>query len=180
MARQHNIYFSPNEPRPDAPPGKLKKADIVKLRAVFVDVDPQGGGDKLDAERARIKGLMVDLNDEPMPPCHVIDSGGGCQAFWTIEKVEANAANLKIAEDIGDCLSKRLSGDAVQNIDRIMRLPGTDNIPDAKKRRKGRVQRRAIVLYSSPATYTLEQLVEEFPAPPEKLKRRPSEHPRMG
>jgi hypothetical protein len=45
-----------------------------------------------------------------------------------IEAVEAR--NRKLAADLG--------GDHVQNVDRLMRLPGTLNVPDAKKLAKGR------------------------------------------
>jgi len=39
-----------------------------------------------------------------------------------------------------------LEGDHCHNIDRIMRLPGTWNIPNAKKRAAGRVERMARIV----------------------------------
>ena len=167
LARDFNVYFSVNEPKPNSPSKKLSKTVISKIRALFGDVDPQGGAEELDAERTRIRGAMADLADGPNPPTYAVDSGGGFQAFWKIEPIDCNEANRDIAEGIGECLSKRLGGDAVMNVDRIMRLPGTDNVPDAKKVRKGRVRRRATLLFDTRAIYTLEQLAEEFPPPPE-------------
>ena len=166
LRHDRNVYFSLNEPRADAKHGKLAKTDIAQLRAVFCDVDPEGGAEQLETERARIKGAMV--RPEGRADAALLRRsirGGGCQAFWRVETIEANAANVKLAEGIGAALSKALGGDPVQNIDRIARLPGRDNIPGAVKLRKGRIRRRATVLFDTKATYTLDQLAEEFRPP---------------
>ena len=46
--------------------------------------------------------------------------------------------NAKLAQDLG--------GDNCHNIDRIMRVPGTINVPNAKKRSQGRVEALAYVV----------------------------------
>ncbi|MEC5291567.1 MULTISPECIES: AAA family ATPase [unclassified Aurantimonas] len=51
-----------------------------------------------------------------------------------------------------------IGGDAVQNIDRIMRLPGTLNIPTPKKAAKGRVPRTAAVTHRTERTWTPETI----------------------
>ena len=65
LARDFNVYFSVNEPRPNAPSGKLKKSDIARIRALFGDVDPQGGAEELAAEQVRIRDMMAELADGP-------------------------------------------------------------------------------------------------------------------
>ena len=43
-----------------------------------------------------------------------------------------------------------------QNIDRILRLPGTTNLPNAKKRKKGRVACPTKLLWFDGASYPLD------------------------
>ena len=103
------------------------------IRALFADIDPQGGAEKFDGERARIRLRVEELQRGPLPPSFVIDSGGGMQVFWKLdEPIEADAASQNHVEDIGRAIAHALKADAVQNIDRIMRLPGTTNFPNAK------------------------------------------------
>jgi len=49
---------------------------------------------------------------------------------------------------------QQFSGDVgTHNVDRIFRLPGTVNRPDAKKRARGRVESPARLLHSSSTSY---------------------------
>lgn len=132
---ERNIYFTVNEPKPDSPNRKLKKHDIANVRAVYIDIDPRKSVD-FEAERARILSLSNAIeNDFISPASAIIDSGGGYQFFWFLDnKIEvtpwAEAQNKALAQAFG--------GDHIWNIDRLMRLPGTVNLPDAAKRAKGR------------------------------------------
>ncbi|MEM9204761.1 MAG: virulence-associated E family protein [Pseudomonadota bacterium] len=65
------------------------------------------------------------------------------------------ARNLKVEAD--------LQGDACHNAERIMRLPGTINVPGEKKRKKGRTPRVARVV---DADWTRRYRLEDFPAAP--------------
>jgi len=139
---ERNLYYSVNEPDPSAPFSKLKKAHIAKIRAVYADVDPKGedgnpGG--LDAERRRIRAMMDSLLSHPLhSPTAVVDSGGGMQAIWALSEKLPVADWANWAEALGRGIARKIGGDAVQNIERVMRLPGTVNLPDAGKRKKGR------------------------------------------
>lgn len=136
-----NLYFTVNE---TAGPvhKKPEKADIAAATGLHVDVDPRTG-EKLEAERERALRLLRTYNPAPTA---IVDSGGGYQAFWKASEpvpLEGNPApienrNLKIEAD--------LQADACHNIDRLMRLPGTVNWPNEKKRKKGRVARLASVV----------------------------------
>lgn len=136
-ARQgkYNLYFSVNEPAPGSPPKKLTKEDIVAVRAVYIDVDPAKGADFED-ERLRIGMLSDTLRaDYAFPPTAVIDSGGGYQFFW---KLATKNTDKDWAEAQGNALAKKYGADHTFDVNRIMRLPGTVNLPDATKRAKGR------------------------------------------
>lgn len=142
-----NQYFTVN--RTFMPMSKkAKKIDIAAAVALHVDVDPRAGED-LELERKR--ALKVLREYEPAPSV-IIDSGGGFQGFWLlnapVELVgdpDDDARHFPV-EDRNRHIAIGLQADNCHNIDRIMRLPGSVNWPDAKKRKKGRVARLARVV----------------------------------
>lgn len=139
-----NIYYTANEVRPDLGDHKPSKADVVAVRAIYTDVDPMPSVD-LEAERARIVAKL--RTEAPLPFAAVIDSGGGFQALAVLaDKLAATPDTVEWAETHGRGLAHALGGDAIQNVERLLRLPGPDNLPDSKKRAKGRVRRAAAVI----------------------------------
>lgn len=128
-----NLYFLVNEPK-RAMDRKPAKADMKAMRALHVDVDPEDGKD-LEAERTRI---LEQIRKSPLRPDVVIDSGGGYQAFWLLKDPIPIADNVAELEAQNKRLEGFFGADHCHNIDRIMRLPGTVNVPDEKKRTKGR------------------------------------------
>ncbi len=136
-----NIYFQVNRPK-RALSTKAKKADVQSSEWLHVDADPRPGYD-IATERARI---LADLRAHDPPPSVIVDTGGGYGGYWRLtEKADVRgdptpieARNLRIAQTLG--------GDHCHNIDRIMRLPGTINLPDAAKQARGRVPALARVV----------------------------------
>jgi hypothetical protein len=160
-----NVYFSPNEPKPDAPDDKLKREHIGAVRAVWSDFDPD---EKLEligegkAERGRIEKLSAErLADPDAPPTVIIDSGGGHQLLWCLaEKLSAEQFG-KRCEDQTKGILVRFGGDpSVWDTCRVLRLPGTVNRPHAKKRARGRTSRQASVLAETGQRYTLGALAQ--------------------
>ena len=153
----NNVYLSVN---PTSKPlnKKPNKADIARLEWLHVDVDPRAGED-FEEERARIKSLLNGGMPKDIPaPSLVIDSGGGFWGLWRLaEPLDLNGDPEKIAqaEAFNIELANRLGGDHCHNVDRIARLPGTVNWPDAKKRAKGREPRESEVYSWSNASYPL-------------------------
>jgi hypothetical protein len=154
----HNIYWSVNRVSLDRPDrkGKAQKQDVTVAMFLHVDVDPRAGED-IQEERERAIKLLEAY--EPKPTI-VISSGGGAQAFWALDPevpmdgTENCWANF---EQYNIQLSNEFGGDNCHNIDRIMRLPGTVNFPDAKKVKKGRkIEKAVLVRYSPELTYGLE------------------------
>ncbi len=164
-----NLYFSVNEPKPHSPHKKLEKADIALLRAVFVDKDPDKALPFNEA-RAELEHFVAHVFKHSMRPSITLDSGGGFQFLWKLaEKLDASTFQ-KGAEDQGRGLAVVFGGDGVQNIDRVLRLPGTKNLPDAKKRARGRRISTARMVDAHKATFTLGRLAEYAP-PSEKTER---------
>ncbi|WP_244276476.1 virulence-associated E family protein [Methylobacterium indicum] len=165
---QRNLYFSVNEPKPGAPHKKLTKADIAAIRCVFVDADPHG-----DRETARheLAQRAEEVENGPLPATVSIDSGNGQQWFWKLKEKIGALTGGQWAEDQSRTLGRLFKGDAVQNIDRIMRLPGTVNLPTPKKLAKGLMGGLVRVTHSSGVTYTPERLAA-YCAPTGPLERK--------
>ncbi|MEJ2116648.1 MAG: hypothetical protein P8Y36_01595, partial [Alphaproteobacteria bacterium] len=67
-------------------------------------------------------------------------TGNGLQALWFFEKpIRATAENIRKTEDINARIAQHLGADSCHNIDRLLRLPGTVNWPDDRKKKLGRV-----------------------------------------
>ena len=131
-----NIYFTVN-PVMNSTCSKPTKADVRGMIALHVDIDPRAG-ENLATERNRALNLLQEFKPQPTV---IIDSGGGYQAFWMFDRVyETNGHPEKIAEleAYNIQLETILGADSCHNIDRIMRLPGTVNVPNARKVQKGR------------------------------------------
>ena len=187
---KYNIYTSVNRARADAPKNiRLRKEHIGHIQAIVADIDATkvdvhaGGdpsGENFGRERARLQIVAQELADDPIcPPTLMVDSGGGLQLWWQLAAImPATAANVALVEGIGRTLAKNYSGDSVFDIARIMRVPGTINIPTAIKSAQGRTPALAAVLgeQSSAETYALEKLAEWAPPTPEKAN--PKDRPK--
>lgn len=134
---KRNIYFSVNLPR-GALDKKATRADIHMVPWLHVDIDARAG-EPLSEELERIRTLLTERCPVPDPTV-IVFSGGGYQAFWRLSEPAMISGDLD-AEEIARFnkqLEIELGGDACSNIDRIMRLPDTMNLPGAKKVERGR------------------------------------------
>ena len=135
-----NIYFQVN-PLTRTLTKKASRTDIQSLAWLHVDIDPRAG-ENIDDEQARIhKLLTTKLPKGVPPPTAIIFSGGGYQGFWKLETPLPINGELEAAEEAKRYnlqLELLFKADNCHNIDRIMRLPGTINLPDAKKAKAGR------------------------------------------
>lgn len=143
-----NIYWSCNLPIGDITK-KAEKLEIVEAHFLHVDVDPRAGED-VEAERVRILSRFEAPPDViPRPSC-VISSGGGYNALWRLAEpfaIGGDPARADELESYNRQLELAFGADHCHNVDRILRLPGSVNYPNAKKRAKGRrVERATVVL----------------------------------
>jgi hypothetical protein len=149
---KRNLYFGVNPTR-EVLARKAAKTEIAKIEYVLADLDPAEGESSVDA-KARYRAHLETF--EPRPT-FVIDSGNGIQLLWrlavsivlgepgpgadgTLCYSPTEQAKIDEAETRSAALMAQLNAKAgTQNIDRILRLPGTINLPNAKKKREGRV-----------------------------------------
>lgn len=157
-----NVYFTFNIPTADCG-AKPSKAQIAALRGIHVDIDAPKNGEPFD--KHAVLNLIRGDN-----PSFAVDSGGGIHAYWLFdEPIDATPENVATVEATNRALIAKFGGDpAAPNVDRVMRLPGTINYPDAKKRGAGRVPSLAsLLLADAGGRPTLAQLQAHFaPAPP--------------
>jgi predicted P-loop ATPase len=118
---ESNMYFHVNRLKPS----------ITNRKALRSDIDT---GLYLHADLDDVQALASLERFSPRPTA-VLFSGGGYQAFWRLAEP---CSNLDTLEEANKRLAAALQGDKVQNADRLMRLPGTINLPNAKKRKAGR------------------------------------------
>ena len=143
-----NMYFNVNRPTRKLTK-KASRDDIVYVPWFHVDIDARAG-EPLGEELERIREMLADC--PVIEPTFLVFSGGGYQAFWKL----AEPLHIKHMEDALEAarynkqLELILGGDNCHNIDRIMRLPGTLNIPNARKREKGRTEAEAYVVDYQP------------------------------
>jgi hypothetical protein len=154
-----NVYFAVN-PLKGQLAKKATKVDVARSDFMFVDIDPRAGED-VSTERSRILSVIRQYR---LPPTCIIDSGGGYQAIWRLSDglpVDGDGPLTAAVEASGLALELELGGDSCRNIERVLRLPGTVNFPNAQKRKKGRLEAQtSIVEMNSLLTYG----IQDFPA----------------
>ena len=161
---KRNIYYSTNPTKTELTK-KASKADIAAIEYPLADLDPADGE---ASEAAKVRYLAQLETFEPKPTA-VVDSGNGIQCLWRLTNPivlpEEEAVRKAITEDVEarvKALMVRLGAKpGTQNIDRILRLPGTTNLPNAKKRKEGRVECPTKLLAFNGASYPL----DAFPQP---------------
>lgn len=142
---RRNLYFHVNRPSRILL-SKATKADILDALALHADLDPAPNAPR-DAERAAILETLAAHNP---PPSIIVDSGNGYAAYWRIPDDRA----LRDTELRNEHLQQNLQrADACHSVDHIMRLPGTLNIPNRAKIKKGMTEVRLATVVSANWTY---------------------------
>jgi putative DNA primase/helicase len=166
-----NVYFTGNSC--GRPGRKPKKADMTGAIMLHADSDPRDD-ETIEAAKKRIMAAYV-AHDPP--PSLIVDSGNGLQGLWLLErefvfqkltsapnsKAYDEEVQMRVApiEDRNRALA--IATDAppgTHNADRLLRLPGTINFPNEKKKAQGRITRQSSIVKLTDVRYPLER----FPA----------------
>jgi hypothetical protein len=173
--RARGVYFTVN-PTPADLRKKPTKADINAIAGLWSDIDPQDNnhGEWL-AERKRLIVLADELAALSPPPTFIVDSGSGLQPVWLLtDPIEVTTEYREAAETLCARLEAVLGASGTHNVDRLLRVPGTINFPNQKKRDLGRDKTQALLLHATWQRYTwrdLEALVIELEASPPRHAR---------
>lgn len=152
-----NLYFHVN-PVTKQLTSKATKEHVARLAWLHVDIDPRAGED-VEEERERALRLLQTFDPKPTV---IVDSGGGYQGFWALEpssklEIHGQVSRAEELEAYNIQMSKLFQADHCHNVDRIMRLPGTINLPTLKKTKKGRVPRLAVLVEWNDVRYPIER-----------------------
>jgi hypothetical protein len=175
---KRNIYYSANPTRAPTE-SKASKANIAAVEYLIADLDPADGETAADAKARYLPQLEA---FEPAPTA-IIDSGNGIQCLWRLAKPvvlpdpvtvtdakgksklvlspDATALIVPIEARAAALMLRLGSKAGTQNVDRILRLPGTTNLPNRKKLKDGRVPCPANLIRFNGVTCTL----DAFPPP---------------
>jgi hypothetical protein len=148
---QRNLYFHPNVVKADVKK-KASKEDIAAVEFIHADLDPRPD-EMPEAAKKRYLESVAKLGWEVSA---VIDTGNGLQVLCRYERaiILGDDAAVREAEDRNLALVRKLGGPAgTQDVSRLLRLPGTTNLPTKKKRAEGRVACQAKIVRLSNATY---------------------------
>jgi len=117
------------------------KENLAEVNALWVDLDYRQEGDR-EAFEAKLKSF-------PHPPSLCVDSGHGEHPYWLLDEPFDLASEA--ARDRFELVLKGLADYfhadfKATDSSRILRIPGTVNYPDKKKRAKGLEQARCELL----------------------------------
>jgi P4 family phage/plasmid primase-like protien len=171
--RARGVYFTANSTPADLRQ-KPTKSDIVGIASLWGDVDPlDGNGRAWTAERERLLALAGELAALDCSPSFIVDSGNGIQPVWLLANpIESSPEYRAAAEALCARIEAALGAKGTHNVDRLLRVPGTRNLPNAKKRKLGRSETQACLLHATWQRYSWSDL-EELAT---RLEGEPPEH----
>lgn len=149
-----NLYFHVNALRPGIANKKATKDDVATALRLHSDIDDTTADERI-------------LKFSPRPSV-VVFSGGGYHPYWNLAHPTGDLSGVEASNM---AIAKALGGDNCHNIDRILRLPGTVNIPNAKKKRAGRKPTLARVVKADwSLRYSLDDFAQSDGTGPARLK----------
>jgi hypothetical protein len=165
-----SLYFTPCVLRREPANGKATKDDVGTVLALHAEIDPPNdinASENPDEWEVARQKILRDLEQFEPTPSVIIDSGGGYQAWWLLAEpfqVDGDRRRIAEIEDRNRSLADRLGADDCWNVDRIMRLPFTTNVPSPTKAARGRVDAPTrLVKWERSLTYDLSEF-ERKPA----------------
>lgn len=166
--KDRGAYFSVGTLRVDAQPDKpggsrRLKGNVAQIVCLHADVD-------LKSVLASRDEILEAVRDLPHPPSVIVDSGNGLHLYWLLsEALEAGPDAIALIEGLNEQLADLVGGDAVRDVCRLMRLPGSHNT------KEGAWKPVEVVEARFEPRYELADLEEMLAQMSPVIKKRPSE-----
>jgi len=145
-----NLHYTVAEVRPGVE-RKPKKTDVFETNFLHADLDPpkELPAAEIDAwinaELVRVRAL----NTVPQPSL-IACSGNGLHLLWRLDTpfhIGGVEARWTVVEAHNRWLARELGGDcSTWNCDRLLKLYGSINLPNERKRKAGRVPRETRIV----------------------------------
>lgn len=140
-----NLHYSANPAStPSGVGGRVRKEDLDRIEFLHGDFDvdklPEGHPLANDTIMQRKSTVEFDMEMQTTPTL-LVDSGGGLQGLWRLaEPLLPTPENIELVEGMNRWLAQQFPGGEPQCADvaHLLRLPGTINFPNAKKKERGR------------------------------------------
>jgi Family of unknown function (DUF5906) len=118
---------------------KAAEAEVARVNMLHADLDPPKG--TLQADMPAVKAEMIARAQAYRPgPTIIIDSGNGLGLFWSLDKpIKVTDENREQLRGYNAKLALDFGADSCWNLDRVMRVPHTLNVPNKAKLKLGRV-----------------------------------------
>lgn len=177
LAPEHDVYHGLATMRPGLEDGRRGgQADAVSIRVLHVDVDVQGPGHaRADLPPTLAAGYEL-AEACPMWPSAVVESGGGLQMYWLLDRRLTVAEVLPVLARWRDYWRGAASErgwhiDSTWDIARVLRVPGTLNW------KTGTARPVELAVWCPERVYTVSDVdalpVPERPAPPRPAMPQP-------
>jgi hypothetical protein len=133
---RRNLYFTANETRPmDTKPAKV---DVTCIWAFYSDADPDTSQGYAIGRALLLDEMLPRFIGGDLPATVTIDSGNGLQGLWQGEDGEpVTEGTIESFEAVNKPFSEAMGSKGIFNVDRLLRLPGTINLPNQAKLSKG-------------------------------------------
>ncbi len=143
----YNVYFLPNSVGPNYTGTTSSGTDITDFRFVFVDMDLK------DGHYPSKEAFQERLDQEPITPSFVVDSGNGVHAYYAISDLDAMSF-LRFQRRLCRLFN---TDEMVSKIHQLMRVPNTINTKHQD------AQKKCILLQTSDKSYTCEEMDKLIP-----------------
>ena len=156
QAANKNVYFQVNETHPQCA-RKPAKGDIIAALCRRADVDPMDDDYPYMDERDRLHRLAAFEQLRYAAANHGTGQWQRDIPAMVVSRELLTPGMQEAVEAENKAVEAAVGAGGTFNIDRLLRLPGTLNFPNAKKMRLGRRVTRARMLHHTDCVYTAEQ-----------------------
>lgn len=150
------------------------KKDVTALRGLHLDADVKTLPEVFDITARSIQDLILNPPDGLPIPTLLTATGGGFHGLYRFpEQLPATPDNIALVEGLNRLLEGTfVDPDGTHNVDRILRVPYTVNLPNEQKRRDhGRVPSRVELIECNSGTVDVSKLrAVPPPAPTSKAQ----------